>query len=179
MISRTIDKLTSEHPAFAEYSRSRIEYFFDTSAGRNIAVCFVSGIAAGIFAGGTGEVIKWTALIIAAVVWIQASILAGFLKQWIFVVFSAVYFTVPYVFILLPGTAEYVQATDLQLTLSDLMQAVPLRPMMMFAGENDPQMLSVGCFAAVLVLFLAGAYIRGRAKSSDFYCRTRLEQIEE
>ena len=62
MISRTVDSLTSQYPKAAEYCRKRIDVFFNTSDGKNIAVFLISGIAAGIFAGSPNDIVKFAAL---------------------------------------------------------------------------------------------------------------------
>ena len=178
MISTAVDKLTALHPSFAEYCRRRIEYFFDTSDGRNIAVCFVSGIAAGIWAGYGPPLMTYIAAAAAVIVWIQASILAGFLRQWFFVVFSAAYFMLPYVFILPAGSEAEAEADIVQRTLSELMINVPLMPMELIAGSGDPFFISLALFIVFFVLFAVGAGLRNKAKRSDFYCRTRLEQLK-
>ena len=179
MISRTIDSLTSQYPKAAEYCRRRIEIFFDTSDGKNIAIFFVAGIAAGIFTGIQNDIIKYIALGLTAAVWIQTSVLAGFLRQWLFLFFAAVWSMLPYVFVIQPETAEAARASELQLMLSDLLRAVPLRPMYLIAGDGDPQLVSTILLLAVIVLFFIGFRIRTGAKRSDFYCRTRLEQLKQ
>lgn len=179
MISRTVDSLTSNHPKAAEYCRKRIELFFDTSDGKNIVVFLIAGIAAGVFAGCPNDIIKYAALGITAVVWIQTSVLAGFLRQWFFLFFTAVYFMLPYIFVIKPETAEAAQASELQYMLSDLLRTVPLRPMYLIAGDGDPQLVSTILLLVCIVLFFIGFRIRSGAKRSDFYCRTRLEQLKE
>lgn len=178
MVIRTIDRLTSEHPKAAEYCKKRIDIFFDTSDGKNIAVFFIAGIAAGIFAGCPNDIIKFTALGLAAAAWVQTTVLAGFLKQWLFLFFTAVYFMLPYVFVIRPDTTEAAQASELQYMISDLLQSVPLRPVYLIAGEGDPQLVSTIMLLVVIVMFFVGFRIRSGAKRSDFYCRTRLEQLK-
>ena len=178
MICRTVDSVTSAHPWAAKYCRSRIEIFFDTSDGRNIAVFMIAGITAGIFAGLPNEILRYTALGIAAIVCAQAAVLAGFLRQWLFVFFASLYLMIPYVFIITPDTAEAAQASGLQYLLSDLMQSVVLMPMRRIAGDGDAQLVSIIILLICIVLFFIGTRIRSRAKRSDFYCRTRLEQIK-
>lgn len=178
MISTAVDKLTALHPSFAEYCKRRIEYFFDTSDGRNIAVCAVSGIAAGIWAGFGSPVMAYAAAVIAVLAWVQASVLAGFLRQWFFAVFAAAYFMLPYVFVIPTGSEAEAEADSFQRTLSELMINVPLLPMELIAGDGDPFFVSLALFGVFFLLFALGAGIRGRAKRSDFYCRTRLEQLK-
>ncbi|MBO6302798.1 MAG: hypothetical protein J6N15_10215 [Ruminiclostridium sp.] len=178
MISRSIDYLTAEHPAAAEYGRERIKLLFDTSDGRNIAVFLTAGTAASLLALCGSPFISYGALILTFIVWVQTSLLAGFMKQWLYIVVTAGYFMLPYVFILIPGTAEEAQASDLQYMLSELMQDVVLSTVKLLTGGNVSQLVSGGLFAACLVLFAAGAHLRSTAKRSDFYCRTRLEQLK-
>ena len=179
MISRTVDSLTSQYPKAAEYCRKRIDVFFNTSDGKNIAVFLISGIAAGIFAGSPNDIVKFAALGLTAAVWIQTSVLAGFLRHWLFLFFTAVYFMVPYIFIIKPETAEAAQASELQYMLSDFLRTVPLRPMYLIAGDGDPQLVSTILLLVCIVLFFIGYRIRAGAKRSDFYCRTRLEQLKQ
>lgn len=178
MISRSIDYLTAEHPAAAEYGRERIKLLFDTSDGRNIAVFLTVGAAVSLLSLCSVPVISYGALILTFIVWAQTSVLAGFMKQWLYVVVTAVYFMLPYVFILIPGTAEEAQASEFQYMLSELMQDVVLSPVKLLAGGQVSQLVSGGLFAACLVLFAAGVRLRSNAKRSDFYCRTRLEQLK-
>lgn len=177
MIARTIDKLTAEHPAFAEFCKKRIEYIFDTSAGTNIALCIISALAAGIFTGGNDLLPKLAAIILAIAVWAVCALHAGFMKQWSFVIFSAVYLTLPYIFIIIPQSAGEASASDIALMLSDFVQSVILRPVLLISGNEDPQIISVIIFAISAAIFLIGMYIRNNAKKSDFYCRTRLDQL--
>ena len=178
MISRIVDSLTANHPNIAGYFRDRITCFFDTTASRNFAAFLCTGIAAGLFAGGDNVVIKFASLAITAIVWLQTSVLAGFAKHWSYPVLTAMYLMLPYVFVIRPDTAEAAQATEFQYMLSDLMLAVPLRPMRMIAGEGDAQTVSLIIYGACTVLFLVGVRLRNTAKRSDFYCRTRLEQLQ-
>lgn len=178
MIARTVDRLTAMHPVAEKYCRERIYSFFETTNGRNIAVFMISGIAAGLFAGSPNSVLRVLSLAVTVIVWAEAAVLAGFLRHWVFVVFSAAYFMLPYVFVIVPGTAEAAQATEFQYMLSDMMLAVPLRPMSTIAGEGDPQFISACMLAAYLILFFAGVRVRSLAKRSDFYCRTRLDQLK-
>ncbi|MBR5089527.1 MAG: hypothetical protein IK093_08865 [Ruminiclostridium sp.] len=178
MICRTVDRITADHKPAADYCRKRILTFFDTSDGRNIAVFIISGVAAGIFAGIPNDIIRYASFAITVAVWIQTSVLAGFLRQWLYIFFAAVWFMLPYVFVIKPDTAEAAQASDIQYMISDLLQAVPLRPMYMIAGEGDPGIVSAIVLLVCIVLFFIGFRARTRAKRSDFYCRTRLEQLK-
>ena len=178
MISRIVDSLTSRYPKLAGYCKDRIYYFFDTSDGRNIGAFLCAGVASGLFAGGSSDFLKYASLVITAVVWAQASLLAGFAKQWMYPVLTAMYLILPYVFVIRPDTAEAAQATEFQYMLSDLMLAVLLRPMRIIAGDVNAQTVSLIVFGACTLLFLTGIRLRNTAKRSDFYCRTRLEQLK-
>lgn len=178
MISRTLDSLTSKYPKFAEYCKKHIYYIFDTSDGKNIAVFLSAGIAAGILAGSTNGIIRYASLAAAFTVWIQTSVLAGFMRQWLYIFFSSVYFILPHIFIITPETAAAAQADELAFMISDIVQSVLLRPVRLIAGEWDLQTVCLIIFGACIVLFISGLRLRSTAKRSDFYCRTRLEQLE-
>ena len=178
MISRTLDSLTSKSPKFAEYCKKHIHYIFDTSDGKNIAVFAAAGIAAGLFAGSDSDILKYASLAAAFIVWIQTSVLAGFMKQWLYIFFTSIYFILPFIFIITPETSQAAQATDPAYMLSDLMQSVILRPVRLAAGDWDVQTVSLIFFGACMILFFFGLRLRSTAKRSDFYCRTRLEQLE-
>ncbi|MBR5091778.1 MAG: hypothetical protein IK093_20340 [Ruminiclostridium sp.] len=176
MIARTIDRLTAEHPGFAAYCKERINHLFDTPDSANIAIFYAAAISAGVLAGMTNDVIRWGAVILAAGVCATVSLAAGFLRQWFFIFFTALYFMLPYVFVIVPD--DPAETDSIRLMISDLMCAVPLRPMRLIAGDGDPQIVSIVLLAVSTAVFLVGAKLRSTAKRSDFYCRTRLDQLE-
>lgn len=175
---RYIDRIADGSPKAAEFMRERLTVFFSTSLASQISVCLMSGIAAGLFAGGTDGFLRYASLAVMIIVWALSSVLAGFCRQWFFILFAGLYLIFPYVLILLPGTAEAAQATEIQKMLSDLCTSVIIRPIRLIAGEGETHMISFAVFAAFTVLFFVGTRLRRSAKRSDFYCRTRLGQID-
>ncbi|MBQ3842460.1 MAG: hypothetical protein II820_07195 [Ruminiclostridium sp.] len=175
---RYVDRLADRSPEAAEFMRGRLAVFFSTSLVSQISVCLMSGIAAGLFSGGEDAFLRYASLVVMCIVWAQASVLAGFCRQWFFILFSGLYLIFPYVLVLLPGTAEAAQATEIQKMLSDLCTSVILRPIRLIAGDGETHMISFAVFAAFTVLFFIGSRIRAKAKRSDFYCRTRLGEID-
>ncbi len=178
MISRTVDYMTAEHPSAAEYGKERISFIFGTTDGKNLAVFVFAGVASSLLSTCGMPVIAFGALVITLIVWAQTAVLAGFMKQWLYIAAAAAYFMLPYVFILMPGTADEAQATDLQFLLSELMKTVPLGTVRLITGGDISQLVSGGLLAAYLILFALGVRLRSTAKRSDFYCRTRLEQLK-
>lgn len=177
-MTRFIDRLTDRSPAAAELIQDRLTLFFSTSLGSQIAVCLMSGIAAGLFTGGEDNFLKYGSLAVMIIVWAQASVLAGFRRQWGFIFFEGLYLIFPYVLVLLPGTAEAAQASDVQKMLSEVSLSVILRPIRLIAGDGQAYVISFAVFAAFMILFFVGSKARADARRSDFYCRTRLDQVD-
>ena len=177
-MTRMIDRLAAENPAAAAFIKDRLELFFSTSLGSQIAVCLISGIAAGLFAGGDNVFLRYASLAVMMIVWAQASVLAGFCRQWLYILFAGMYLVFPYVLVLTPGTVEESQASDVQKMLSDIITSVIIRPMRLIAGEGEAYVISFAVFAAFMVLFFVGSKIRADARRSDYYCRIRLDQID-
>lgn len=175
---RYIDRIADGSPQAAEFMRERLGIFFSTSLASQISVCLMSGIAAGLFAGGTDGFLKYASLAVMIIVWAFSSVLAGFCRQWFFILFAGLYLIFPYVLILLPETAEAAQATEIQQMLSDFCTGVLIRPIRLIAGDSGAHTISFAVFAAFTILFFVGTRLRKSAKRSDFYCRTRLGQIE-
>ncbi|MBP5604741.1 MAG: hypothetical protein J6X60_04255 [Ruminiclostridium sp.] len=176
MISRMIDSLADRHPSFSEHLRSRLTTVFSVSLAENAALCILAGISAGAFASSGNDILRYTVFAVSALMLIFAAFSAGFLRQWLDIALSAVYFMRPYVFVLVPGSFEEARADEVQRMLSELFGTVLLRPVTLISAK-DPQMVSIVFFLVSMALFFAGMHIRSAAKRSDFYCRARLAQL--
>ena len=180
MIAVTVDKLCVKHPAFEKYVRERIDVFFATTTAANIAVFLISGITAGILCSAqTGIFLQYASIAAMTAAWIFTSLLAGFLRQWLFIMAPALYLTLPNVLYIPPDNGGAEQASQLGAFLSDISDKVLLAPVKIFAGENDLYIVSVIMFAVCAVIFLIGARMRAYAKRCNIYCKQRLEQLSD
>lgn len=178
MLSARIDRLAAAHPSFRKYAGERIELFFGTSLHANIWACLTAGIAAGILANSPNDVIRVMSFAVLLIVWLFSSLLAGFMKQYPFIFFTAVYYILPQVIIINgePGTGTGMRET--QYFVSDIASAVWVSPFTAVITELDFSTVGYIFFGIYLLIFFLGARLRSSAKHSELYCRTRLEQLQ-
>ncbi|MBQ9382962.1 MAG: hypothetical protein IJT87_01875 [Ruminiclostridium sp.] len=180
MIAVTIDKLCAKHPAFEKYVFERIDAFYGTSTGTNAAIFIIAGLTAGMLCGAyIPDIPRYFSLGAMVAAWVFTSMLAGFLRQWLFIMVPALYLMLPHLLYIIPGSSAAEQASDLQILLSDLSEGVLLQPIRPFAGDNDLYIVSIVMFVCCLAVFLLGLRFRSRAKRSNTYCKRRLEQLRD
>ncbi len=180
MIAVTIDKLCAKHPAFEKYVFERIDGFYGTGTGANAAIFIIAGLATGILCGAyIPDIPKYLSLGVMIAAWIFTSLLAGFLRQWLFIMVPALYLMLPHLLYIIPGSSAAEQASDLQMLLSDFSEGVLLQPIRPFAGQLDIYIVSIIMFVCCVAVFLVGLRFRSRAKRSNTYCKRRLEQLRD
>lgn len=178
MLGARLDRLLEKHPLLARYAERRIFYFFHTSTAANIIVCAAAVFATGIFSM-RNEIIYCIAAAVMCIIWIEAAFLSGFLKQWLFPLFSAGFWGLPSVFIdAVENAAEADKITPLDEFLAHLSHLVfdSLRIVETFG--TDTLTVSIIFAGWSVLIFLLGVYTRPRAKHSIFYCKTRLNHIQ-
>lgn len=178
MISAKLDLLAEKSPVFSRYMRQRLDAFYDTSAAANAGLCVLTALTASLFCGGGSELLKYGSLAVMAAVWAQASVLSGFLRQWIWIFFSAVWLMLPHLLYIAPDSLAAQQADELQFTLSRISDELLLRPVYELSFGFDPMTVSTAIFVLCMGLFFIGNRVRAKARRSDFYCKTRLEQLK-
>ena len=180
MIAVTVDKLCAKHPAFERYVRERIDVFFATSTAANSAVFVISGVTAGILCGTpVSGFMQYASLAVMTAAWIFTSLLAGFLRQWLFIMTPALYLTLPNILYIPSDASGGEQTSQLGALLSEISDRVLLAPVKVFSGENDVYVASVIMFGVCAVIFLLGSRARAFAKRSNIYCKKRLEQLSD
>lgn len=170
------DSFISEHPLAARFAEKRICAAFATGTGENIAVHAAATIAcAFLLFGAPFEWVYYLGFAIMIAVWVSTALLAGFMRQWLFPVYSAVLRFLP--LLLLGGHDAHTGAVDELLTqLCSLVTDcvfVPLYPL-----EPDRTTLCIFFFGAEAALFLAGIFLRKNAKQSRFYCKIRIKMLQ-
>lgn len=175
MLGARIDRLASKHPAFRKYVGERIDIFFGTSLHTNINICITAGIAAGLLFHSENDVLKWGAVTVMLLVWAAAAMLAGFLKQWFFIAFEAVYFFLPQILII-PDSGEAMRET--QYFVSDITKTVWAAPLEGIFPDFGYQTAGYIFLGACLLIFFVGFRLRAAVKHSELYCRKRLGQLE-
>ncbi len=175
MLGARIDRFAAKHPSFRKYAEERIDIFFDTELHVNINAFITAGIAGGLLAHSDNIAVKWAALAIMLTVWLMAAMLAGFCKQWAFIIFTAVYFALPQV-IIVPDSGEALSET--QYFISDIMETVWAYPFTRLIPQFDFTVDSYIFLVIYILAFLGGLKLRSAAKHSDMYCRKRLGQLE-
>ena len=177
MIARTIDTTANRHPAFAKYARERVDIFHGTKLHVNIWSCITASIAAGFFVNTDNEALRIAATAVMAVVWLYSAVLAGFLKQWLFIFFSAMYFALPQILIL-PPVGDYGTAMrETQYFVSDILEYIWASPMKAAFPDISYITVSYIMFAVYMLAFIVGVRLRTTAKRSELYCKARLEQL--
>ena len=175
MLGARIDRLAAAHPAFKRYAEERINIFFGTSLHVNINICITAGISAGLLVHSSNTVLRYGAVIAMLIVWLYASVLAGFLKQWLFIFFETVYFVLPQLLII-PDSGETMRKT--QYFISDIAEALwadTLELLFPYFGYSTASYIYLGIY---IVTFFIGLKLRSAAKHSELYCRARLEQLQ-
>lgn len=178
MNARKIDNLASAHPAFGRYVKERITVFHGTELGTNIAGCAAAGIAAGLFANGQNEPLRIASFVIMVTVWLQASVLAGFLRQWLFLFFAALYFILPQILILPPVGDASAAMSETQYFISDILRFIWEAPLKAAFPSFDCMIVSYVMLAVFAAVFIGGTRVRAAAKHSELYCRARLELMD-
>lgn len=178
MLGARLDRLLEKHPLLARYAERRIFYFFHTSTTANILACTAATFAAGIFAL-RNDIIYYIAIAIMCVMWIEAAFLSGFLKQWLFPLFSAAFWGLPSVFIdAVENAAEADKITPLDEFLAYLSHLIFDSLRISETIGTDTLTVSIIFAGWSVLIFLLGVYTRPRAKHSIFYCKTRLNHIQ-
>ena len=172
MLGARIDRLGKRYPAFERFMADRIYVFFRTSAAENILVCLTAGIAAGILDSGSTGLIRAAAQVTVIIVWLQCPMLAGFLRQWSFLLFSVIYFLLPTVF-----SEEAEGADSLNILLHQLAERVFLNPERALLPWLPQEILPYILLGGAVTVFIVGNRFRADARGSELYCRTRLEQL--
>ena len=178
MIGAKIDLLTEKHPAFARYLRRRIDVFYDTGTVSDAVLCIVSSLTASLLCSCGNDVLRYASLTAMTVIWVQASVLSGFLRQYVWIFFSAVWLMLPHLFYIAPDSLAAQQADEFQFTLSRISDELLLRPVYELSFGADPMTVSSVMLALCVILFFIGNRVRARARRSEFYCKTRLEQLK-
>ncbi len=177
MIIRDIDSFAARHPAFSRYAKERIAVFHDTGLGTNIACCTAASLAAGFFSHGDNSILFWAALAVMLAVWLFSSLLAGFLRQWLFVFFSALYFVLPQILILPPVGDESAAMSETQYFISDILEYIWAGTFTAVFPYISYITISYILFGIYILIFFAGVRLRTAAKHSGLYCKARLEQL--
>jgi len=171
-----MDRFAAQHPAFRRFVSGRINVFFETSLHGNIWTCLTVSIAAGLLSHSTNEPIRWIALIAMLTVWLYASVLAGFLKQWVFIFFQTMYYLLPQILIINTDSGEPMRET--QYLVSDIVSAVWTYPLEVLAPNIDCFITEYILLGIYVLTFFAGVRLRAAMKHSDLYCRIRLDQLK-
>lgn len=175
MLGARIDRFAAKHPLFRKYAEERIDIFFNTGLHVNIDIFITAGITGGLLSHSGNDVLKWGALAAMLLVWLMSAALAGFMKQWMFIFFEAVYFVLPQI-IMIPDNGEALRET--QYFVSDIVRAVWAYPIAELIPGLDHSTMSYILLVIYILIFLAGTRLRTAAKHSELYCRTRLGQLE-
>lgn len=178
MISAKIDLLAEKSPVFRRYARQRIDAFFATEFSSNAGLCVLSSLTAALLCGSGSDVLRYASLAAMAAVWVQASVLCGFLRQWLWIVFSAVWLMLPHLLYIMPDSLAERQASELQFTLSRISDELLLKPIYEISFGFDAFTVSSAVFVICMILFVIGNRVRAKARRSDFYCKTRLTQLK-
>ncbi|MCM1417996.1 MAG: hypothetical protein NC202_04315 [Roseburia sp.] len=156
---------------------------FRTKTSENMAICAAATFACGLFslsAEPLGTLYPFAAVVVL-LVWAVASVSAGFLKQWFFPVFSAVFLLLPHLLIdaaQSPTRSEsFTALNDVLALLGELIAEAAPRFFLERFGVGR-LIFSEIYLGATLLLFLAGAIARRRARGSRFYCEARLNMLE-
>lgn len=178
MLARKIDSYAASHPAFAKWARERITVFQQTELGSDVAACLVASVAAGLFANGQNGVLFIASFVVMCAVWLVTSLLAGFLKQWLFLFFATLYFVLPQILILPPVGDATASMSETQYFISDILRYIWESPLDAVFPNFDCMIVSYVMLAVCGAVFLAGVRLRRAAKHSELYCRTRLELMD-
>ena len=141
-------------------------------------VVLAASAAAGMFANGQNEILCIASFAVMCAVWLVTSLLAGFLKQWLFLFFATLYFVLPQILILPPVGDATASMSETQYFISDILRYIWESPMDAVFPYFDCMIVSYVMLAVCGAVFLAGLRLRKAAKHSELYCRTRLELMD-
>lgn len=170
------DSFIAAHPIAARFAEKRIRAVFATGTGENISVHAAATFAcAFLLFGAPFEWVYYLGFAVMLAVWPSAALLAGFMRQWLFPVYSAVLRFLP--LLLLGGRNPHTGALDELLTqLCSLVTDCVFVPL--YALEPDRTMLCAVFFGIEAALFIAGIFLRKSAKQSRFYCKIRIQMLQ-
>ncbi len=172
-----IDKLITSNRWFKKCFRIRIEAFFHTTGGENIAFPAAASVAAGIICHNFSGSLMWLETTAAAVMllsWVYSSFLSGFLKQWYFFIFSAAYNLLPYLFFNAAKTNPS-EINKIFVEISNFLMGYGMRPLT--SPGIEPFTVSASVAAGTGICMLIGFWARKNARSSREYCKVRLGML--
>lgn len=170
------DSFLAAHPLAARFAEKRIRAAFATGTGENIAVHAAATFACALLLfGAPFEWVYYLGFAVMLAVWLSAALLAGFMRQWLFPVYSAVLRFLP--ILLLNGRNVHTGALDELLTqLCSLVTDCIFVPL--YALEPEMSTLCAIFFGIEALLFAIGFFLRKSAKRSCFYCKIRIQMLQ-
>ena len=109
--------------------------------------------------------------VITLIVWINALAASGFRKQWAMLFFVFAYFLLPF------GVTELTGGTSGALGNICGLTSVPVIKIISDITGLTNEFSAVAALIVCVVFFALGTYTRSAAKTSDFYCKTRIDQM--
>lgn len=175
-----IDKLLTSNKFAAWLFRQRVIAVFGTTSAENMAFPAAAAIASGFICRNFAGEIYWLESVCVTVMllaWVLSSLLAGFMKRWHFLIFSAGFNLLPHLFM---NRQEGV--SDMSVFLAEASRFIAVyssEPMVTALSQTGitPFILSAFITGGSGALMLAGFFIRKNARSSREYCKVRLSML--
>ncbi len=173
----SIDKFLLSHKAAGEFFKTRINAFFNTTAGENMLFPLLASFMSGFICRNyNGHFLEITAAAVMLLSWAFSALLSGFLKQWYFLFFSAGVNLLPYLFF----NAALTNPSDINsifVSITEFTAVYAAEPIISLGIKAFEVSAAITIMTAVLML--TGFIIRKNARSSREYCKIRLSMLSK
>lgn len=174
-----IDNFFSSNKFTAWLLKVRVNAFFGTTAVEDMAFPAAAAFASGFICRNSGGSYGWleiTAVTVMLLAWAYSALSSGFLKRWHFIIFSASFNLLPYLFFNAAETNSS-EVNRIFVYISEFTAVYAVKPIINLGIDA----FTVSAFITGLtgVLMLTGFLIRKNARSSKEYCRVRLNMLSK
>ena len=172
----SLDRFLDAHPWLFDFFRLRIVAFFGTSPAENVCFPLFAAFACGIM--NCSSAFGWISsaiFVLMLLSWVLSSLLSGFLKRWYFIVFSAAFNLLPYVFIN-AAEKEIDDVNEILAFISRFTSVYANAPLVNMGIDSFVVSATIAGGSALFMLL--GFLIRGSLKNSRAYCRIRLSMLD-
>ena len=167
------DRFMARHPKLAGICRRKLRVLLGSGTLSNILSVLAAVLAADMLRTVPGGLIGECATAVLFIIWTGALFVGGFLRQWFFLIFTEIYFLIP--FGTLTSDAPEAVKRLFGLTSERLSGALIAA---LGGGDGLYMYIKASIELCCALLFLAGLFIRSRAKRSEFYCKLRIETLD-
>ena len=170
------DRLVAASYHAASFMQLRVEAFFGTTAAENMAFPAAASLACGFIVSekGADNALSIAAFCVMVAAWCLGGMLGGFLRRWYFIIYSAVFNLLPYLFI---SEAEKngMQSDKILAFGTQIISETAVSPVLPLGVDSFTASAVIAGLTALCVLI--GFYFRKNARSSRAYCKIRINML--